>query len=208
MFNWLFGRDKDKYQEWSDQFNVEMNARGDRLKQLLLQLYGNKRNYTFPDGKTITWELGFGSKRGFDGIDEPVLQEYINGELWQSSKSLKELPTLSPPASQLFLILLNDQRNIKVTTKVVEHYFPVYTYTHEKLRIAVTVDPIRNTFSIEAGLKSLNWQDIENIKTLYGVYNTAFNLTTRQERYKAAMQKRAKSLETRKLDAYLKTITK
>jgi hypothetical protein len=206
MFNW-FG----KYYEADKKGNlvevpltVEQEDSLTKEKKLLLQQYGGKRNYTFPDGKTITWELEFGYRAGYNRIDQLVLNESLNGKLWHLSDDLKDLPTLTPPASQLFLILLNDQRNIKYTEEG-DFLSPKRVYTHSKL--GIVYQEFIGGSSIE-GLNSIDSRDIANIKELFWVYNYIFNLTSRQERYKAAMQKRAKSLETRKLDSYLKTITK
>lgn len=202
MFNW-FGKkfEADKKGNIVEvPLTVEEEDFLTKEKKLLLQQYGDKRNYTFPDGKTITWEVGF----GYDTRGNQLVDEVLNGKLWWSRDRLTDLPTLSPPASQLFLILLNDQRNIKFTEEG-DFFSPKRIYTHSKL--GIVYQEFIGGSSIE-GLNSITSKDIQNIKDLFRVYNYAFNLTSRRERYEAAMKKRAKSLETRKLDDYLKTITK
>jgi len=208
MFNW-FGKKEDVVENnntvptVTEVFRHTKNEIHSRMEKQLFHEYGDKRNYTFPDGKTITWEVKL-NVPFFQGINREYLNEYINGERWWSDKQLKDLPTLTPPALQLFLILLNDQRNIKYTEEG-DFFSPKRVYTHSKL--GIVYQEFIGRSSIE-GLNSIDSRDIANIKDLFRVYNYAFNLTTRQERYKTAMQKRAKSLETRKLDAYLNTITK
>jgi hypothetical protein len=208
MFNW-FGKKKDivgNTNTVSTVTEVRQPTQSEIQSQIEKQLfreYGDKRNYTFPDGKTITWELKIEKVWGRCEIKDTVI-EYFNGERWDRNTQLKYFPTLTPPASQLFLILLNDQRNIKYTEEG-DFLSPKRVYTHSKLGIVYQEFVCGS--SIE-GLNSIDSRDIANIKELFWAYNYIFNLTSRQERYEAAMQKRAKSLETRKLDAYLKTIAK
>ncbi len=208
MFNW-FGKKEDVVENSNTTPTVTevrqptQNEIQSQIEKQLFHEYGDKRNYTFPDGKTITWEVKIEKVWRRHDIKDAVI-EYLNEKRLRGDIELKSLPTLSPPALQLFLILLNDQRNIKYTEEG-DFFSPKRVYTHSKL--GIVYQEFIGGSSIE-GLNSITSRDTQNIKDLFLVYNYAFNLTTRQERYKAAMQKRAKSLETRKLDAYLKTITK
>jgi hypothetical protein len=203
MFNWLFGKyyDTAKNGELVEVApTVEQEAVEDEKERRMFQEYGDKRSYTFPDGKILTWDVEI----GFDFKGRKAVIESRKNEFWWLNYPLKDLPELSPPASQLFLILLNDQRNIKYTEEG-DFFSPKRVYTHSKLGI------VYQEFaggSLIEGLNSIDSKDITNIKDLFCVYNTTFNLTSRRERYRLAMKKRTKSLETRKLDAYLKTITK
>ena len=58
MFNWLSGKKEGAVKPAvTEVFRHTQNEIHSQIEKQLFLEYGDKRNYTFPDGKTITWEV-------------------------------------------------------------------------------------------------------------------------------------------------------
>ncbi len=190
MFNGLFDKkEKDEVVE--------------TVESQLLKDYGDKRSYTFPDGKTVTWDLTIGYSHSPTIYTRQITREVINGNVWHG-RELKYLPELAPPAKQLFLVLVKDQRNIKLK-EMREGVIHFNVYTHKKLGISVRTESTPYGWSVTSAI-GIDAQSVHEVMVLYKVYTEVFDLESRADRYKRVRAIRDKELQTRKLNAYLKTL--
>jgi hypothetical protein len=190
MFNGLFGKKGDGEVE--------------TVESQLLKDYGDKRSYTFPDGKTVTWDLFIGEDLGSGIYTKQIVMEVLNEKIW-SDTTLKDLEELSPPAKQLFLVLVKDQKNIKIReVRGIKEGFN--EYTHAKLGITVKTSWYSYVGWTVVSATGIDIESANQVMRLYKVYAKVFNLESRADRYKRVRAIRDKKLQTRKLNAYLKTL--
>ncbi len=219
MFNWLFGKKEevngaDKVKSMlnardaaRDVARREEEAKHARRVQHAMDYYGSKRSYTFPDGKEVVWEVRVNDWEVTRHITtRAVFEEVVNGAVWRGLLMLKDLTELSPPAKQLFLVLVKDQRNIKLR-EVRDGDIHCNEYIHAKLGISVKTRYYADTgYSYAWSATGIDIESANQVMRLYEVYTKVFNLESRAGRYKRVKAIRDKELQTRKLNAYLKTL--
>jgi len=189
MFNWLFGKkEKDETAATGTKDNSTLyreyrERENEQRKQQAIKDYGSIRSFTFTDGKTFEWDLDATRRHiGGDWYSYDVY-EVVNGVQWKGS-TLKYLQELSPPAKQLFLALVKDQRSISVQTRY-------YADTGDLYIVSAT---------------GIDIESANQTMSRYEIYTKVFNLESRADRYKRVRAIRDKKLQTRKLNAYLKTL--
>jgi hypothetical protein len=211
MFNWLFGKkEKDETAATGTKDNSTLyreyrERENEQRKQQAIKDYGSIRSFTFTDGKTFEWDLDATRRHiGGDWYSYDVY-EVVNGVQWKGS-TLKYLQELSPPAKQLFLVLVKDQRNIKIR-EVRGDRVRSTEYIHEKLGISVQTRYYADTGDLYiVSATGISIESANQAMSRYEIYTKVFNLESRADRYKRVRAIRDKKLQTRKLNAYLKTL--